>query len=237
MDNIEGKIRIVCNSDLLPEDVKTAKRAQKAIRKEWCQSEPEKMENKDFRFKKLYEYLVSDKLEVRVLPNKKFGLVHGKAGVITFKDGGQTSFLGSVNESKNGWNINYELVWEDDSKEAVEWVQEEFDALWNSSAAIPLPDFIIKDIKRIANREVIEEVDDFEEEDNVPAAANIESPIYRENLGLWEHQKYFIEKVYNEHKKFGVARYVLADPVGLGKTLQLAVSAQLMALYLSLIHI
>jgi len=46
LDNIEGKIRIVCNSDLLPEDVKTAKRAQKAIRKEWCQSEPEKMDNK-----------------------------------------------------------------------------------------------------------------------------------------------------------------------------------------------
>ena len=231
LDNIEGKIRIVCNSDLLPEDVKTAKRAQKAIRKEWCQSEPEKMDNKNFRFKKLYEYLVSDKLEIRVLPNKKFGLVHGKAGVITFKDGGQTSFLGSVNESKSGWNINYELVWEDDSKEAVEWVQEEFDALWNNSAAIPLPDFVIKDIKRIANREVIEEVDDFEEEDNIPAAANIESPIYRENLGLWEHQKYFIEKVFNDHKKFGGARYVLADPVGLGKTLQLAVSAQLMALY------
>lgn len=231
LDNIEGKIKIVCNSDLLPEDVKTAKRAQKAIRKEWCQSEPEKMDNKNLRFKKLYEYLVSDKLEVRVLPNKKFGLVHGKAGVITFKDVGQTSFLGSVNESKSGWNINYELVWEDDSKEAVEWVQEEFDVLWNSSAAIPLPDFIIKDIKRIANREVIEEVDDFEEEDNVPAAANIESPIYRENLGLWEHQKYFIEKIYNDHKKFAGARYVLADPVGLGKTLQLAVSAQLMALY------
>jgi hypothetical protein len=231
LDNIEGKIRIVCNSDLLPEDVETAKKAQRAIRKEWCQNEPEKMDNKSLRFRKLYKYLVSDKLEIRVLPNKKFGLVHGKAGIITLKNGEQTSFLGSVNESKSGWNINYELVWEDDSKEAVEWVQEEFNALWNSPAAIPLPDFIIKDIKRIANREIIDEVDDFNEEDNIPAAVNVESPIYRKNLGLWEHQKFFIEKVFEDHKKFGGARYVLADPVGLGKTLQLAVSAQLMALY------
>jgi len=231
LDNIEGKIRIVCNSDLLPEDVETAKKAQRAIRKEWCHNEPEKMDNKSLRFRKLYKYLVSDKLEIRVLPNKKFGLVHGKAGIITLKNGEQTSFLGSVNESKSGWNINYELVWEDDSKEAVEWVQEEFNALWNSPAAIPLPDFIIKDIKRIANREVINEVENFNEEDNIPAAVNVESPIYRKNLGLWEHQKFFIEKVFEEHKKFGGARYVLADPVGLGKTLQLAVSAQLMALY------
>lgn len=231
LDNIDGKIRVVCNSDLLPEDVKVAKIAQKSIRKEWCKSQPEKLDNNSIRFQKLYDFLKSGKLEVRVLPNNEFGLVHGKAGVITYKSGEQTSFLGSVNESKNGWKMNYELVWEDSSIDAVKWVQEEFDALWNNSAAIPLPEFIIKDIKRISNREIISEETDLYSVDNLPAAANIESPIYREELGLWEHQKYFIEKVFKEHKEMGKVRYVLADPVGLGKTLQLAVSAQLMALH------
>jgi len=231
LDNIEGRIRIVCNSDLNPEDVETAKVAQKAIRKEWCQSEPEKLKNSHIRFKKLYKYLISKKLEVRVLPNNKFGLIHGKAGVITLENGKKTSFLGSVNESKKGWYLNYELVWEDDSKEAVEWVKEEFDALWNSPSAIKLPDFIIKDIKRISERKVIQDIDEAKDNEELPAAVSVESPIFRENLGLWEHQKYFIEKVFNDHKKSYGARYVLADPVGLGKTLQLALSAELMALY------
>ncbi len=63
------------------------------------------------------------------MPNDKFGLIHGKAGVITLENGDKTSFLGSVNESKTAWKINYELAWEDNSQEAVDWVQEEFDSL------------------------------------------------------------------------------------------------------------
>src|SRR5699024_5446494 len=111
-------------------------------RREWCKSEPEKVTNGHDRFAKLYELLSSGKMEVRVLPNEKFGLIHGKAGVITFKDGTKTSFLGSANESLSGWKLNYELVWEDSSEEAIEWVQEEFDSLWNDETAIPLSEFI-----------------------------------------------------------------------------------------------
>ncbi len=171
-------------------------------------------------------------MEVRVLPNDKFGLIHGKAGVITLSDGSRTSFLGSANESLSGWKLNYELVWEDSSNAAVKWVQEEFDCLWNDSHAIPLSDFVIEDIKRISKRQVIETVEDWreEEEANAPSVA-VESPVYREELGLWEHQKYFIDRAFHDHKKSYGARYVLADQVGLGKTIQLAMAAQLMALY------
>ena len=102
------------------------------------ESKPEKIIDTQNRFKKLYELLSSGKMEVRVLPNERFGLIHGKAGVISFKDNTKTSFLGSANESLSGWKLNYELVWEDSSKEAVEWVQEEFDSLWNDETAIPL---------------------------------------------------------------------------------------------------
>ena len=28
----------------------------------------------------------------------------------------------------------------------------------------------------------------------------IESPVYRQQFGLWEHQKYFIDKAFNDHK-------------------------------------
>lgn len=229
--DVEGKIRVICNSELDSRDITTAKAAEYALRKEWCKAEPEELKNASSRFKKLYYLLKSKKLEVRVLPNNKFGLIHGKAGVITLENGQKTSFLGSANESYSAWNMNYELVWEDDSKEAIDWVQEEFDALWNDSSAIPLSDFIINDIKRISEREVIETVGEWKVDDPEPPSIAVESPVYREEFGLWEHQKYFVEKAFNDHKESHGARYILADQVGLGKTVQLAMAAQLMALY------
>jgi phosphatidylserine/phosphatidylglycerophosphate/cardiolipin synthase-like enzyme len=90
-----------------------------------------------------------------VLPDEEFGLMHGKAGVITLKDGSQTAFLGSANETKSGWKGNYEMLWEDDSAASVEWVQEEFDRLWNHRSAIPLSQAVGKDIDRLAHRKVV----------------------------------------------------------------------------------
>lgn len=231
LENIEGKIRVVCNSDLNIEDVKTATAAQNAMRKDWCSNNPEEeYKNLPNKLRLLYDLLKSGKMEVRVIPNEAFGLVHGKAGVITFKDNTQTSFIGSINESYSAFKINYELVWEDDSKEAVEWVQEEFDSLWNSRYAVPLSDFVIEDINRISKRQIVDSVDEWKKEAN-PAEIIIESSVYRKELGLWNHQKYFVNLAFNEHKKSYGARYILADMVGLGKTVQLALSAQLMALY------
>ncbi len=232
LGSVEGKIRVVCNSDLDERDVETALLAKNAIRKEWCSFKPEELEGATPRLKKLYALLITGKMEVRVLPEKKFGLIHGKAGVITLADGSKTSFLGSANESKSGWSLNYELVWEDSSSEAVAWVQEEFDALWNDQSAIPLSDFIIADIKRVADRKLIEAIEEWRKTDEAgPPSVAVESPVYREQLGLWEHQKYFIDLAFREHKKAYGARYILADQVGLGKTVQLAMAAQLMALY------
>lgn len=94
---------------------------------------------------------------------------------------------------------------------------------------MPLADFIVEDLKRISERKVIYSVDEWKKTSD-PASVVVEAPVYRQEFGLWEHQKYFVNLVFNDHKKYG-ARYVLADMVGLGKTVQLALSAQLMALY------
>lgn len=232
IENMEGIVRVVCNSDLNIEDVATATLAKNSLRKEWCEFKPEDIPfNSTKRLERLYSLLKSKKLQVRVLPNEIFGLIHGKAGVITLKDGSKTAFLGSINETLSAWKLNYELIWEEDSKETVQWVQEEFDSLWYNSYAVPLSDFIIEDINRISKRRSIASVQQWNKEEANPASVIVESPVYRKECGLWEHQKYFVDLAFKDHKKHHGARYVLADMVGLGKTIQLAFTAQLMALY------
>ena len=230
LESIEGKIRVVCNSGLSPDDIEVAKAAQAAMRLEWCESKPELLgDAAKPRFKRLYALLRSRKMEVRVLPDRVFGLIHGKAGVITLADERRTSFLGSANESKSAFRLNYELLWEDDSPEAVAWVQEEFDALWTSPFAVGLADFVVEDLDRLSRRRLIPNMEAWREESE-PASVVVESPVYRREAGLWEHQKYFVKLAFDAHREKHGARYVLADEVGLGKTLQLGMAAQLMAL-------
>ena len=230
LDQVQGKIRVICNSGLSPEDVEVAKAAQAAMRREWCESRPERLgDAAKPRFKRLYEWLRSGKMEIRVLPDDAFGLIHGKAGVVTLVDGRRTSFLGSANETGAAFRLNYELIWEDDAPEAVAWVQEEFDALWTSPRAVRLADFVIQDLERLARRELVDDVGRWRE-DPEPASVVVEAPVYRKEVGLWEHQKHFVKIAFDAHRGPHGARFVLADQVGLGKTLQLAMAAQLMAL-------
>lgn len=229
IEKMRGNVRIICNSQLQSEDIQFIKTAPKAMKDEWCDEyNPERLSNIPDRLKKLYNYLTTNKIQVKVIPNDVFGLIHGKAGIITKKNNDKVAFLGSMNETIHGWSKNYELVWVDNDKEAIDWVQHEFDYLWGHPTARPLAKFIIEDIKRIASRHVIYNLDEYKEIGE-PASTVIESPVYRKEYGLWEHQKYFIELVIKHHRARG-ARFVLADMVGLGKTLQLALSAQLIAL-------
>lgn len=234
LSNVQGPIRIICNSDLDPHDLATATAAQAALRRSWCSGEPEAaLPSALPRYKALYEALTTGRMEVRVLPDSAFGLIHGKAGVIRQADGSATAFMGSVNESRAAWKFNYELLWEDTSEEAVAWVQEEFDALWNDRQAMDLSvcPFITQDLKRILSRRVVEHTEWKATADPIhaAAAAAIETPVYRREQGLWPHQKYFVRVALERHR-LGGARLVLADQVGLGKTVQLAMAALLMAL-------
>ena len=232
--SVAGPIRIICNSDLDPQDLVTAAAAQSALRRSWCAGKPEDAPPAALpRYRKLYEALTSKKLEVRVLPDSAFGLIHGKAGVLRYADGTATSFMGSVNESLSAWKLNYELLWEDNDPDTIAWVQAEFDALWNDPRAVDLSvcPFIVQDVQRIISRTVIEpaELTTIADPTLVAAAAAVETPVYRRDQGLWPHQKYFARLALERHR-LGGARLVLADQVGLGKTVQLAMAAMLMAL-------
>lgn len=113
-------------------------------------------------------------------------------------------------------------------KKQIESMQQFF---WNNKYAVDLCDFVVEDINRISKRVIIPlEKWRQDSQDEIPAVA-VEEPVFRKEFGLWEHQKYFVELAFKEHQKDGGARFLLADQVGLGKTVQLAMSAKLMALY------
>lgn len=224
-------VRVVCNSCLNPLDVQTARAAKWGMHREWCASLPAEIgEPLKARLRRLHDFLSSGLLKVKVLPDEAFGLIHGKAGVITRTDGSRVCFIGSANESRTAWVSNYELVWLDESEDGVRWVQEEFDALWSSPQAVDLAEAVVQDVARLIHRVIVPDIDAWKQEEARPAEPIVELPVYRRENGLWAHQKSFIKLAFDAHKNGG-ARYLLADQVGLGKTVQLALAAKLMALY------
>lgn len=220
-------VKIVCNSELDAADVAVSKHVREtALKERWNEApvEVEALLHKD-RYRKLHDLLRSGRVEIRVVPRDRV-FVHGKAGVIEAADGSKTCFLGSINETKSAFAQNYEILWEDTSLEGVRWVEDEFDALWKDS--FPLPDAIIEEIKRVADRIEIHFRDI--RPDEIPAAALAEAPIYRGGEQLLPWQRSFVTMFLKHREDYGKARLLLADEVGLGKTLSLATSALVSAL-------
>src|SRR3989339_1364103 len=162
----ETCVRVVCNSCLNLLDVQTARAAKGGMHREWCASLPAEIgAPMKARLQRLYDFLDSGLLKVKVLPDEAFGLIHGKAGVISRTDGSRVCFIGSANESRTAWVSNYELVWLDESEEGVRWVQEEFDALWSSPQAVDLAEAVVQDVARLSHRRVIPAIDTWKKEE------------------------------------------------------------------------
>lgn len=220
-------VRILCNSELDLADIAISKAAREAALKEkWNQIpiETEALLHRD-HYRQLYTLLTQGNIQIRVVPKDRVFL-HGKAGVIERADGSKTSFLGSVNETRSAFAANYEILWEDPSPEGVAWIEEEFAALWQD--AYPLPDAIVVEIQRLAERVEVRFADLAPAD--LPAAALVEAPIYRGGEQLQPWQRTFVTLFLEHRERYGKARLLLADEVGLGKTLSLGASAMLAAL-------
>ncbi len=221
IDNIED-VRIVCNSELDPHDVMVSKAAREVALKERWNQEP--IDTEAFfhreRYRRLYLLLSSGRVQIKVVPKNRVFL-HGKAGVITLADGRRTSFLGSINESRAAFAENYEILWEDSSEEGCKWVDDEFDALW--AEGHDLPDAILTEVKRIAERVEVT-FQDIPVKD-LPAATMVEAPIYRGGEQLQPWQRSFVATFLQHREIYGKVRLLLADEVGLGKTLSMATAA------------
>lgn len=183
-------MRIVCNVDLRPEDIKVAQLREARTLGRWNERsiETESLLNRE-RYRRLDAFLGKRSDAIRVAPDSVCGFVHGKAGVIERADGRKIGFIGSMNETRLGWKELYEILREDDSPEGVAWIEAEFECRWN--AARPLPQAVCREVRRRSRRyEVL--LPDIETEDALTPAALIECPLYREGMALQPWQQGFV---------------------------------------------
>ncbi|AWI62469.1 hypothetical protein AB395_00006847 (plasmid) [Sinorhizobium fredii CCBAU 45436] len=230
-EELEGidRVRIVANADLDVEDVEAAQKVRDAkLFQRFVEGDVivDAAVHRG-RYAKLHQLLSSGRVEVRVVPRTVAPFLHGKAGVITGPEGA-VAFIGSINETRAAWAHNYELVWEDTSSEGVEWVQAEFEELWEKGK--PLPDAIIREVGRLAHRREVDIIEFAENPAAVAPAALAETPIYRDGESLQPWQRAFVAQFLAHRETYGKARVLLADEVGVGKTLSLAASALLSVL-------
>jgi hypothetical protein len=143
-----SEIRVVCNGDLDPFDVKVAKAArdgQEALARTLVSSWQATEDGLDLllareRYRRLHYLLASHRMKVRVVPRDQENVfVHGKAGVIEHADGSVFSFVGSLNDSASGLRHAYEILWGDEDEAAARWVREEFEHFWSQGVDLPMP--------------------------------------------------------------------------------------------------
>lgn len=183
------------------------------------------------RYRRLHHLLSSGRMKVRVIPRDADNVfVHGKAGVIEHPDGRTYSFVGSVNDSASGFRHAYEILWGDDDPGAADWVRDEFEHFWTQG--VDLPDAVVKHVAAMASRIEYRSIEAARDAaGSVPTDAILaERPIYKGGQILRSWQKRFVQTCVEDHKLHGKARFLLADDVGLGKTLSMAAAALVLSL-------
>ncbi|MCJ2007046.1 helicase-related protein [Methylobacterium sp. J-092] len=231
------EIRIICNAEVDANDVRVARSVEtgalsQALVSAWMADRnglDELLEKGRYRI--LHGLLASGRMKVRVVPRDGGNVfLHGKAGILEFRDGGSTAFVGSMNESATGLKHSYEILWEDDAPEATEWVREEFEHFW--ALGVDLPSAVIGHIGSVAGRSEYASIEDARRKGELsnPAASLVDRPIYRTGQVLRPWQKRFVQACVDDHAAHGKARFLLADDVGLGKTLSLGAAALVLAL-------
>lgn len=217
------EVKIVCNVDIHPDDLRVAKLREAKMIGRWNERslEAEALLNRE-RYRRLDAFLQNHGQAIRVAPNDVCGFLHGKAGVIECANGRKLGFMGSMNETRSGWQRHYEILWEDSSPEGVAWIEEEFEFLWRASRELPRA--VIREIHRRGyRREVL--FDEIDDPEDIAPAALIESPLYREGFSLQPWQQGFLTECLRHFYNHGIVRLLLADEVGLGKTLSLGTAA------------
>ena len=164
-------------------------------------------------------------------------IFHTKSGIVEDARGNRVAFAGSLNETLSGWRHNWESVdvyTEAEGLAHLEAREREFQALWTNQAAglkvIDLPtyyrDYIVErappsrpKIRSVRERRQAYTVNDYWQGIYDALASDPDSTVATIPTTLWPHQERFRQ----QNVGSDAIRCLIADEVGLGKTLQAGV--------------
>ncbi len=164
-------------------------------------------------------------------------IFHNKSGIVADAQGNRVAFAGSLNETLSGWRHNWESVHvytDGTTLQHLEATADEFQALWNNRAAglnvIDLPayyrDYIAErapasppEIKVVREHRPRYTVNDYWQGISDALANDPDSTAATIPTALWPHQEHFRQQNVGR----SAVRRLIADEVGLGKTLQAGV--------------
>ena len=166
-------------------------------------------------------------------------IFHNKSGIVEDAQGNRVAFAGSLNETLSGWRHNWESIdvyTESEGLAHLEARESEFQALWTNRAAglkvIDLPtyyrDYIVErapasppEIRSVRERRSgytvkDQAVNDYWRRVYDALANDPDSTVATIPVSLWPHQERFRQ----QNVGSDAVRRLIADEVGLGKTLQ-----------------
>lgn len=176
-----GKIRLIASPKLSEEDINSINQGYEQRDKVIANAVENSLEdyegNSDkARLNILSHLIATNKLEIKIAVteiNNQIGMYHEKLGIITDSDDNTIVFTGSMNETSNAFNNNYEAIdifksWTSDNERVIS-KKEIFEKLWNNQEKNLLVykfiDFDLKIIEKYKRENIEDDINLILEED------------------------------------------------------------------------
>lgn len=239
-----GRIRLICDHTVQPEVLQAIHNGQLAAaaalqatapRENLLLTAPEDLTAQN-HLKLAYWLVANGIMEVKVAIRANH-IYHGKSGLVADYRGYRVAFAGSLNETRSGWLYNWEslhIFTDAATPQHLDAVEQEFQALWSNQAAglqvIALPAYYRDYLTERApaqppptglSRESkatyhSDPGRDYWQKIRAALAQDPDSTVATIPAALWPHQERFRQ----QNSGRAAVRCLIADEVGLGKTLQ-----------------
>jgi len=214
-----GRIQVVCSPHLSKEDIDAInygyKNRDQIIEQSLLNSIKEPVNCFEEERLNLIATLIANgvlDLKIAFLENENgIKLYHEKIAVFIDEEGNKIGYAGSVNESENGLDGNFESIytfcsWKDASQiEGAETTENDFDSMWNNNTetlrVIPFPEIVVKKLMTY-------------KKDNVDWDTDLKEYGFKELLK--EYQKFHVPKevTLHDYQKDAVAKWFKQDCKG-----------------------